>query len=78
MSVCLDKTCPMDLLELERETLHRILESNEFDLQNKNILKASQRMDRVILYWYHSKKATLKQKSTMVKNTDRINAPFRG
>ncbi len=45
----------ISFLDSERERFNRVIEENRFFFQKEEVLRASQRMDQVILYWYRKK-----------------------
>lgn len=55
MSACLDKVY-LSVVDYERNRFYHEVETYKNDLQHINVLKASQRMDQIILNWYKYKK----------------------
>ncbi len=56
MSVCFKKFNHFNVEELERDRLYHIVEEHNFNFKLGSVLKASRRMDQIILYWYQQQK----------------------
>ena len=54
MTTYLDKI-HLNVLDCERNSLHYVVETCKGELLHKNVLSASQRMDRIIVNWYRIK-----------------------
>ncbi len=55
MLACLDKI-HLDLLNYERNRFYHVVEKYKGELQHKNVISASQRMDQIINNWYKNQK----------------------
>jgi hypothetical protein len=55
MLSCIDKI-NFALLDFERNMFYHVVEKYNGELQHKNVISASQRMDQIINNWYKNQK----------------------